>query len=79
LSELVNDKLLSVHATSRFPNEEEYAFCDPLVREGAYALLTDADRALGHDLAGEWLERVGERDEAVITGHRNRGSSRQSA
>ena len=29
--------------------------------------------------AGEWLERMGEPDEAVITGHREKGGSRQSA
>ena len=50
-----------------------------MLREGAYALLTDADRSLGHDLAVEWLERAGEPDEAVITGHREKSGSRQSA
>ena len=46
----------------RFPGEEEYVFRHALVREAAYAMLTEADRALGHRLAGEWLERAGERD-----------------
>jgi len=79
LSELEKDQIVSKKETSRFPSDEEFVFCDPLVREGAYALLTDADRSLGHDLAGEWLERVGEPDESVITGHRQRAGSRQSA
>jgi predicted ATPase len=79
LSELEKDQIVSKKETSRFPNDEEFVFSDPLVREAAYALLTDADRSLGHDLAGEWLERVGEPDESVITGHRQRAGSRQSA
>jgi hypothetical protein len=79
LASLVDAHLVAKRETCRFRNEEEFFFCDPLVREGAYALLTDADRALGHELAGEWLERMGEPDEAVITGHREKGGSRQSA
>jgi hypothetical protein len=79
LAILVEAHLVAKKDTCRFKNEEEYVFCDPLVREGAYALLTDADRALGHELAGEWLERMGEPDEAVITGHRQKAQSRESA
>jgi predicted ATPase len=79
LASLSDAHLVSKRETCRFRNEEEFFFCDPLVREGAYALLTDADRALGHELAGEWLERMGEPDEAVITGHREKGVGRQSA
>jgi hypothetical protein len=54
---------------SRFPREEELAFSHALVRDAAYSLLTDVDRALGHRLAGEWLERAGEWDAAVLAGH----------
>jgi hypothetical protein len=79
LGGLVEARLVARRDTCRFRNDQEYVFCDPLVREAAYALLTDADRALGHELAGEWLERMGEPDEAVITGHREKGGSRQSA
>ena len=39
------------------PARSEYAFRHALVREAAYAMLTDDDRALGHRLAGAWLER----------------------
>jgi hypothetical protein len=79
LDELVDYDLVQRASQCRFPNEDEYAFHHPLVREAAYAMLTDADRALGHDLAAQWLERVGERDAAVITGHRHRGSRVESA
>ena len=60
-------------ASRRFPGEPEYAFRHALVREAAYAMLTDADRALGHRLAGEWLEAAGERDALVLAEHFERG------
>ena len=58
---------------SRFPGEHEYAFRHALLREAAYAMLTDADRALGHRLAGAWLERRGESDAMVLAEHFERG------
>jgi predicted ATPase len=79
LEELVSHALVRRAARRRFPSEDEYEFLHPLLREAAYAMLTDADRALGHDLAAQWLERVGERDAAVITGHRHRGARVESA
>jgi tetratricopeptide (TPR) repeat protein len=54
---------------SRFPGERELGFRHALLREGAYATLTDADRALGHQLAGEWLLAHGERDGMVLAQH----------
>ncbi|MDI1477608.1 serine/threonine-protein kinase [Polyangium sp. y55x31] len=57
----------------RFVGEEEYAFRHALLREGAYAMLTERDRALGHGLAGAWLERVGEPDPSVLAMHFERG------
>ncbi len=79
LAELVEQKIVTKQSTSRFANEEEYVFCEPMVREGAYAMLTNADRALGHSLAAQWLEEMGEPDEAVITGHYKRAELRESA
>jgi predicted ATPase len=79
LAQLAEQGVARRAPASRFPNEDEYVFHDPLVREAAYAMLTDADRALGHDLAAQWLERMGERDEAVISGHRHRGEHMESA
>lgn len=58
---------------SRFPGEREFAFRHALVREAAYATLTDDDRALAHRLAGEWLERAGEPDALALAGHFERG------
>ena len=39
----------------------------------AYAMLTEADRILGHRLAGAWLEQQGESDPMVLAEHFERG------
>ena len=51
----------------------ELAFAHALVREAAYAMLTDEDRALGHRLAGDWLEQAGAADAMVLAEHFRRG------
>jgi tetratricopeptide (TPR) repeat protein len=53
----------------RFPGEEEYVFRHALMRDAAYALMTESDRALGHSLAAEWLERAGEEDASALAEH----------
>jgi tetratricopeptide (TPR) repeat protein len=73
LAGLVDRELLMRRAESRFPGEEEIAFRHALLRDGAYALLADHDRALGHRLAGAWLEAHGERDALVLAEHFERG------
>jgi len=73
LEVLVERELLVRRGERRFAGEAEYGFRSPLVQEGAYAMLTDQDRALGHRLAAEWLERAGERDAFVLAEHHERG------
>jgi len=63
----------------KFAGEEEFGFRHSLVREAAYAMLTDSDRTLGHRLAGEWLQSVGERDAMRLAEHFERGNDRVSA
>ena len=75
LDELVEREVLTRRVESRFPGEVEYVFRHVLLREGAYAMLTDADRALGHRLAGEWLEQHGETDPLVLAEHFDRAGS----
>jgi tetratricopeptide (TPR) repeat protein len=58
---------------SRFPGEDELAFRHAMVREAAYGMLTDADRRLGHQLAGDWLEKTGEGESVVLAEHFERG------
>ncbi|HVY46287.1 MAG TPA: protein kinase, partial [Minicystis sp.] len=58
---------------ARFPGEVELVFRHALVRDAAYAMLTDDDRALGHRLAGRWLEAAGEPDGRVLAMHFEQG------
>lgn len=46
-----------------------YSFRQPLVREAAYAMLTPADRALGHRLAAELAQAAPDADPAVVAAH----------
>jgi tetratricopeptide (TPR) repeat protein len=73
LEELANRELLVKRKQSRFPGEEEYAFRHALLREGAYVMLTNEDRVLGHRLAGEWLEQHGEQDPLALAEHFEHG------
>lgn len=57
LDELVASDLLAARDT--LPSEE-FSFRHPLVQEATYETLTEADRANGHRLAGEWLAAQGE-------------------
>ncbi|APR76040.1 Adenylate cyclase [Minicystis rosea] len=74
LDVLVERDVLTQRRDSRFPGEIELAFRHALLREGAYATLTHDDRTLGHRLAGEWLERVGETEPIVLAEHFERGA-----
>jgi eukaryotic-like serine/threonine-protein kinase len=73
LAKLVEQEALAVKPKGRFPGEREFTFRHALLREGAYASLTDEDKRLGHRLAGEWLEAHGEDDPMVLAGHFERG------
>ncbi|HEX7840973.1 MAG TPA: hypothetical protein VF469_26030, partial [Kofleriaceae bacterium] len=73
LTRLVEQEVLVVRPVSRFPGEREFTFRHSLLREGAYATLTEHDKRLGHRLAGEWLEQHGESDPMVLAGHFERG------
>ena len=73
LQRLVELELVTPRSGSRFACETELALRHALLREAAYGMLTPADRTLGHQLAGEWLERRGERDPLVLAEHFDRG------
>jgi eukaryotic-like serine/threonine-protein kinase len=51
----------------------EFTFTHALVREAAYSMLTADDRALGHRLAGGWLESAGASDAMALAEHFRRG------
>jgi tetratricopeptide (TPR) repeat protein len=46
-----------------------WRFRSPMLREVAYATLTDEDRALGHRLAAQWLARKGRASAVVLAEH----------
>lgn len=71
--QLVEAEILARQPTARFVREEEYAFRHSLLREGAYAMLTERDRKLGHRLAAEWLQAQGEPEPRVLAQHYDRG------
>jgi hypothetical protein len=79
LAPLVEREILVRRRESRFPGEEELTFRHALLREGAYAMLTEADRTLGHRLAGEWLERKGEQDARALAEHFEKGGDGPAA
>jgi hypothetical protein len=79
LAALVEREILVRRLESRFPGEEELSFRHALLREGAYAMLTEADRTLGHRLAGDWLEHKGEQDARALAEHFDKGGDGPAA
>jgi eukaryotic-like serine/threonine-protein kinase len=59
--------------------EGGYVFRHAVLRDAAYAMLTEGDRALGHLLAAEHLERGGERDAILLVEHFERGGDQARA
>ncbi|MFO0602143.1 MAG: protein kinase [Polyangiales bacterium] len=59
--------------------EPAFAFRHALLRDAVYGALVDDDRALGHRLAGAWLESDGERDALRLAGHFERGRDPERA
>jgi predicted ATPase len=63
---LVDRELIRPSVSSKIPGEKEYIFRHALVRDEAYATLSEGDRALGHRLAAEWLEQAGRTDAIAL-------------
>jgi eukaryotic-like serine/threonine-protein kinase len=72
-------ELVARVATPGGRDDVEFAFAHALVREAAYAMLTDDDRALGHRLAGTWLEQAGSSDAMALAEHFRRGGEQARA
>ena len=79
LQTLIDAEVIERRRESRFSGQLEYAFRHTLVREAAYSLLTEADRALGHRLAAEYLVTAGEHDPMIVAEHYRRGSQPERA
>lgn len=65
--------------SSSLPGHRQYRFEHDLLRAAAYDMLPDDDRALGHRLAGQWLESAGENNPAVLASHYARGRAPERA
>lgn len=76
---LLEEELLSDRTTSRFPGQRELEFRSGLVRDAAYATLTDEDRCRGHRLAAGWLERSGESEALPLASHYALGAEPERA
>jgi tetratricopeptide (TPR) repeat protein len=69
LTALVDTEVIEACARSRLQDEKEYGFRHALIRDAAYGLFSEENRAAGHRLAGEFLKRAGERDAKVLAEH----------
>jgi tetratricopeptide (TPR) repeat protein/predicted Ser/Thr protein kinase len=79
LSALEAQEVVARRLESSFSGEVERAFRHALVREAAYATLTEEDQRLGHGLAGEWLASAGETEAVRIAEHFERSADRERA
>jgi len=79
LMRLVDREIFVKRKECRFLDEDEFAFRHALLREGAYGMLTEEDRVLGHKLAGEWLEARGEEDALLLADHFDKGGDKDRA
>jgi serine/threonine protein kinase len=75
LAHLVAHELVAPEPSPRLAGQAAYRFVHALVRDAAYAMLTDEDRRMGHFWAGAWLERAGEPDPLVVAAHFARGGA----
>jgi tetratricopeptide (TPR) repeat protein len=69
LDDLVANEVVERRASSSIPGQEELVFRHALVRDAAYAMLVDRDRAAAHRTAATWLEGVGARDPIALARH----------
>ncbi len=79
LRALVEREVIGRSAEAAVRDEEEYVFRHALMREAAYAALTDDDRRVAHRLAGAWLAEGRERDPLVLAEHFERGGVAERA
>ncbi len=77
LPRLVENEVIVEGPGRKFAREHQ--FRHGLLRDAAYAMLTDEDRSALHLAAGAWLERAGEQDALVLAEHFERAGARARA
>ncbi|MBL8743090.1 MAG: AAA family ATPase, partial [Myxococcales bacterium] len=73
MAELVRTEILELLPRSRFHGHVEVVFRHALLRDAAYELWFEHERAEAHRLAALWLEQNGERDPLTLARHFARG------
>ncbi|MCG8417203.1 MAG: protein kinase [Proteobacteria bacterium] len=76
---LVQEEVIEKKAISHLSGQTGYAFRHALMRDAAYALLTEDDQKLAHRRAGDWLAEVGEPSPLVLAEHFIRGNAAERA
>lgn len=79
LAQLVAKELLTEERATKRHDAATHTFRHIMMRDAAYAMLTDVDRVQAHRRAAMWLEEVGEQDPAVLGEHYDRGQVRERA
>jgi tetratricopeptide (TPR) repeat protein len=79
LDELCVREIVTRREQPKIRGEQEYIFRHAFVAEAAYTMLTDKDRTIGHKLAAQWLEKVGESEAVVLAEHLERGGEPKRA
>lgn len=79
LDELAEREIVTRRENTKFRGEDEYVFRHAFVAEAAYAMLVDKDRTVGHRLAAQWLEKMGESEPVVLAEHLERGGEPKRA
>jgi serine/threonine protein kinase/predicted ATPase len=79
MDDLCDREVIERRPASHYHGEREYAFRHSLVREAAYASLTEADLMLGHRVAAEWFEAHGAGDTVLVAEHWLRGGKPERA
>lgn len=79
LDELAVRELITRRDQPKFKSEVEFVFRHSFVAEAAYGMLTDKDRVVGHKLAAQWLEKMGESEAVVLAEHLERGGEPKRA
>lgn len=73
IRELLDEEVLVVLSQGDASAERRFGFRHSLLRDAAYAMLTQAERVKGHALVGEWLEQTEAPDGYVVGDHFERG------
>lgn len=79
LDELAVREIVTRREHPKFKSEMEFVFRHSFVAEAAYSMLTDKDRTIGHKLAAQWLEKMGESEAVVLAEHLERGGEPKRA